>query len=549
MKKLTVLVAALVLTLGLAQCKKEQTPIANANEGVMITLNVGHSTGSGANGSRVNVDPNATDQVTFANGDQILVASNGRYVGTLTHNGTSFSGEIADPVEGQRLYFYFLGNKQGTLEANATSCTVNISDQTTETGLPVISMGKSTVDYSSDVTSYSSRLYNKCSLMKFVVETPSTAAICITGMNNTVTVNFASATDDDNNNGFIYDMDGDGLIKMPAKDENNVTWAIVLQQGELTEGEEGSAYTADNAYTGIRPAMDAIAMNTFLDEGKALTLNTAAVTAPEGAINGLFSVSATKQVYFSKGNLQYIGSAGNGDDNNTGAYWKFAENQWDNFGNESGHSGSSNQNADRDLFRWATSGYNHGARAYQPWSTDNTSSSYNAYGAWNKNLYDSKDDGSMKGQADWGYNAISNGGNLEGQWRTLTTQEWQYVFNTRSMANVDFRYTLGKRVKDVLGIIIYPDDYAGSAVSSDLSEEEWAAYQAAGCVFLPAAGCITTNWLNVGSFGYYWSASSYYPSNDQTVVYSVGFSNKSLKADKTDGRSYRLSVRLVRDAN
>lgn len=63
---------------------------------------------------------------------------------------------------------------------------------------------------------------------------------------------------------------------------------------------------------------------------------------PEGALNGLFSVSATKKVYFSKGNLQYQAST------NT---WRFATNQWDfvggttesrcNFGNVSG---SSNNN-------------------------------------------------------------------------------------------------------------------------------------------------------------------------------------------------------------
>lgn len=43
-------------------------------------------------------------------------------------------------------------------------------------------------------------------------------------------------------------------------------------------------------------------------------------TSPVGAINGLFSVSATQQVYFSQGNLQYQAST------NT---WRFAENQWD----------------------------------------------------------------------------------------------------------------------------------------------------------------------------------------------------------------------------
>ena len=242
MKRLGMIVMAGLLVLGLAQCKKEQTNNTQSEGNVVrITLNVGPSTGSGTNnGSRVNVDPDADDQVTFASGDQIVVASNGAVVGTLTHDGTYFRGEITDATEGQRLYFYFLGNKQGMVANGTTSCTVNISDQTTEAGLPVISMGKSNETYPSSDSSYSARLYNKCSLMKFNVTTPSTAAICITGMNNTVTVDFSNPTDE----GFTYGKDGDGLITMPGvTSENDTTWAIVLPQAALAEGEDGSVYT------------------------------------------------------------------------------------------------------------------------------------------------------------------------------------------------------------------------------------------------------------------------------------------------------------------
>ena len=268
MKRLGMIVMAGLLVLGLTQCKKEQTNNTQSEGNVVrIALNVGPSTGSGTNnGSRVNVDPDAMEQVTFASGDQIVVASNGAVVGTLEHNGTNFTGDINSPTEGQLLYFYFLGNKQGTLQTGATTCTVNISDQTNE--LPVISMGKSTVEYSADVTSYTSRLYNKCSLMMFNVTTPSTAAICITGMNNTVTVDFSNPTDE----GFTYGKDGDGLITMPGvTSENDTTWAIVLPQDALAEGEDGSVYTADDKYAGTRPQMDAIGMNTFLNAGVDLT--------------------------------------------------------------------------------------------------------------------------------------------------------------------------------------------------------------------------------------------------------------------------------------
>ena len=257
MRKLSTILLAMALVLGLAQCKKEQTTTPQS-EGVMITLNVGDNN----NSSRANVDPDATTQITFVDGDQILVASGGKYVGTLTRTGGVFSGSITNPVEGQKLYFYFLGNKIDvtTLTAGETDeCIVNISDQTQE--LPVISMGKSTEDYPSSNNSYSSRLYNKCSLMKFDVTTDSDQPICILGMNNEVTVHFDNPTD----SGFEYGINAEdgGLIEMPAKDANNETWAIVLPQEALPAGAVGTAYTYDG-YKGNRPALDAIASNQYI---------------------------------------------------------------------------------------------------------------------------------------------------------------------------------------------------------------------------------------------------------------------------------------------
>ena len=46
---------------------------------------------------------------------------------------------------------------------------------------------------------------------------------------------------------------------------------------------------------------------------------------PGGALSGLFSVSATQQVHFSQGNLQYQAST------NT---WRFAEHQYDYVGTQ-----------------------------------------------------------------------------------------------------------------------------------------------------------------------------------------------------------------------
>lgn len=116
------------------------------------------------------------------------------------------------------------------------------------------------------------------------------------------------------------------------------------------------------------------------------------------------------------------------------------------------------------LFGWATSGYQHGAIAYQPWNTSNNNGDYYTTNA-------------LTGQADWGYNKIINGGNQENiGWRTLTKDEWYHLFMGRTMQNNGPRYTKGKEVADMLGVIIYPDNYNGSEVSSDLSATDWAAF-------------------------------------------------------------------------
>jgi hypothetical protein len=263
-----------------------------------------------------------------------------------------------------------------------------------------------------------------------------------------------------------------------------------------------------------------------------------APTAPTGAIDGLFSVSAIQQVYFSQGNLQYIGSAST-------PYWKFADHQWNYLGDNG--QGSSNQNVDRDLFGWGTSGYNHGAVCYQPWSTSQTNSDYYAYGQSTNNLY------VQTGQADWGYNAISNGGNTTHTWRTLTYGEWGYVFNTRNTPS-GIRYAKAK-VNNVNGVILLPDDWQSSYYSlsstnspgasyssNNIPATQWATLEQHGAVFLPAAGGrYGTSVSYVGSSGYYWSASCGYSYS----AWLVDFDSSGLGTGNSSSRGYGRSVRLV----
>ena len=290
--------------------------------------------------------------------------------------------------------------------------------------------------------------------------------------------------------------------------------------------EDGNVVSSNASYTFIVTA------------NRTLVANFTAVSSwPNGVLPGVFSVSETQQVHFSQGNLQYKAST------NT---WRFADNQWQCIGNA--QTGSS-QTIDRDLFGWGTSGYNHGAVCYQPWSTSTYYSDYYAYGNWIYNLYN------LSGQADWGYNPISNGGNIANQWRTLTWTEWHYVFNTRSTAS-GIRFAKAN-VCDVNGMLLLPDDWDSSIYylnntnsaeasfdSNTISSSQWITLENAGAVFLPAAGLrLGTSVSTVGTGGSYWSASYY----SREYAYNMYFYGPFLYTNDYTTRDEGQSVRLVKD--
>ena len=275
-----------------------------------------------------------------------------------------------------------------------------------------------------------------------------------------------------------------------------------------------------------------------------------------GVFTDAFSVSATRTVYFSPGNLQW--SATNGGSSPTyhpvaGGYgsapgtWRFAPNQWDIIGIENRYIDSA-YTGWIDLFGWGTSGWNSGNTYYHPWDSndDSIGLTYGPPGEYNLT-------GSYA-NADWGvYNPISNGGNIANQWRTLTNEEWQYVFSTRTTTS-GIRYAKAK-VNNINGVILLPDDWSSSTYSlsntnnsgasfssNTISASQWTTLESAGAVFLPAAGFRHGASVgNVGSLGCYWSAS--YDGSDG--AYYVIFDDSGLGANYGIGRSYGRSVRLV----
>jgi len=547
MKKISTIVMALVLVLAMSQCKKnEQTTSENQSDAVTITLNVnGASTGSATGGSRVIVNP-ATGTVDFENNDQIIVASGGKYVGTLTYNGTLFTGAISNATEGYPLQFYFLGNVTPAepLTSGVTeSCSVVISDQTEH--LPVISAAPSDENYASSTTDYTAQLLNKCALVKFNVTTASEAAICVTGFNNKVTVNFIENT-------LTNSQESNGVITLPAG--NGEKWAILLPQEAMEAGEQGSAYSQDGVYIGTRGAVPAITENGYLTTGIEVTVTTEVNPGevPIGAIDGKFTINANgDQIYFSQGNLQYQSSTGS---------WRFAENQYDYIGNANSNI-SPTYEGWIDLFGWGTSGWDNGNMYYQPYDTENFWDSQigYGYGPTNGTNYNYNLTG-MYANADWGiYNSINNGGNVPNQWRTLTQPEWNYVFNTRTTTS-GIRYAKGS-VNGVNGVILLPDSWNPSVqtlnytnnseapyTTNTLTLADWEAMETSGSVFLPAVGHREGTFINyVGNRGNYWSASFGGSGDAYYVYFDSGQLSTYISGGMYHFRYYGHSVRLVHD--
>lgn len=519
MKRIIAIFMAITLIVGLTNCRKREGEVLPYNNKVVsITLNV--------DGARTNVNT-VTGDVSFEDGDVLLVANNGVYVGSLTYNEGQFSGNITGPDEDDYLHFYHLGNLEvKNLKVGKTdTCSVVINDQMLS--LPIISYGRSGVKFSSEVSSYSAKLRNKCALVRFDVTTESTYyGVCLQGMNNKVFVNFGDAS-------FTYSKKGEGNITLPPG--SGERWAVLLPQ------EQQSAGTAfSGTYAGSRGAMPAIEENLFLPNGIAVTVNTRHL--PSGALPQPFTVNDQgKQVYFSQGKLVYSKSTNK---------WYFQDSQYNQVLFANDEIGTNyGWGYDTEHFSWGASGYNHGAAIYQPWVTNTDSKKFYAYGDPDKDLFDGNE------VADWGQNAISNGGDAYKQWRTLTMEEWDYILNVRD-GHAQKRAFASVTVDDVNrpGLLLLPDDWSIEYTFNydlvnfednvfDSESELWRQMESAGAVFLLCGGKRSGYTVNsVKRWGHYWTSTHY----DATNIYSLYFTTGGvLKADDLRARYYGMNIRLV----
>ena len=272
-----------------------------------------------------------------------------------------------------------------------------------------------------------------------------------------------------------------------------------------------------------------------------------------GALGGLFSVSASKKAFFSKGNLQatYDGATWT---------WAFAANQYDYIGNAAANTsingnGTVSANGTVDLFGWVGANSSFAGTAQYGISNSTAISEYGNTGGE-----------SLK--TDWGNLAITNGGNAANSgWRTLTRDEWTYLFDTRESGSTVFgtengRYaqaTINTDGTGVNGVILFPDGVTitadkvstagtvngSSAYATKCTTAQWTALESRGCVFLPAAGHRNgSSVTGAGSDGRYWSGKAYV-TND---AYNVTFNSGKLNPEDNHYCYLGYSVRLVRPA-
>ena len=216
-----------------------------------------------------------------------------------------------------------------------------------------------------------------------------------------------------------------------------------------------------------------------------------------------------KKVRFSRGNLKYTPDID--------SWWLF-DKQY----------GSGHGENQLSLFTWG----------YGDWSTEQNTTDYEP----------SK-------FTDWGTQV--GDGNI---WRTLSSSEWTYLLETRTDAADKVGFAT---VCEKYGIIILPDEFEDPKTNESTSDacvehkfvpkastgweqnvysagDNWDKMEAAGALFLPAAGYRNGATHNANA-GHYWSSTGSVPENAKHVNFTSG----GLWLNTDDKRSNGYSVRLV----
>ena len=547
-KGMTLLLAAAML-LGMTQCKKRiETVTPSQQHGTFITLKVNDDAKH-----QVVTSGDQLGEVHYTEGDIIYVANGGNLVGGLMYfnqvPGTSltncFAGQIGVDLLGDDeplpldpddyLYFAFFGNAE--LDENNGTLTATISGQ--QDNLPVISFSRTEQLYgnyeAAGISDFNCVMYNQCALVKFTLNNVNEAVGTVSG-DDPVRISgvLTSVIFDINAKGVTITPDptSTGSINLyhPSDAEANERWGILLPQTDVT----GANLLIRNwKFTG-NVNIEATANNDLHEE----TIDCSGT--PEKV--QFFTSRRGKIICFAPGNLQYKASNGT---------WRFAEHQWDTIG-ESNINISSSYDRWIDLFGFGTGN--------APAKTSTNEADYFTYN-------------------DWGNYCGDPTGNSY-TWFAPNMGEWLCLLNFRPNDDAidlgyqdDIRVNKGgpATVHGIKGFVLIPDyfDWPTEFPESSFSprtygctgrwdaytanvftDDQWAAMEANGAVFLPAGGLRLYDKINndyewrydntdTRTFGY-WAYNPYwkeYPAN----VFTLASTPSIHVRERYTGASVRLA--------
>ena len=505
MKKTLSIIAALVLALGMTQCKKAEKPQASTGDPIHVTFTATYG------GERTSFNPEG-GSFTWSSGvtEYIYVGgSTSGYLGTLsaTGNGLStltFTGDIT-PSDGETLHFFYLG--KGKNGSAVTSLDFSSQDGTLENLTNYhIAVGSQT--YTEGMTDFSAYLrplvaFAYFDLSGFGAETVSFLG---DGVYSKATINYQNGTIAGNVKGNIN-----------VGTASNEKYVALIPSTSVSSTDY--ATTVEFGSTGY---MGSLRFERGIFAGRYYTANgNALVVEATSAGPAVYSVGSSTKVQFSSGNLYYSGTVENGT-------WGFESTpQYSQYTN----------NVYANLFNFGATGKGNGKPIY---TTDKYVTS---------NL-------SLANGTDWG--DCANDAQLGGysNWRTPTFDEWKYLFQSR--LNASSHLGVGQ-VDGIHGLILLPDNwipstpfitgFSGSWENNSYTQEEWNVMSNKGAAFLPAAGERGYNnpyISNMKNRGEYWSSTNRYSGSSRSMHF-INSTVLNLGSSDYYSSYCGLSVRLVRD--
>lgn len=131
---------------------------------------------------------------------------------------------------------------------------------------------------------------------------------------------------------------------------------------------------------------------------------------------------------------------------------------------------------------------------------------------------------------------------ITGRFRTLSMDEWKYLFGSRGENLHKIHVTVCDQENC---LVIAPDNFKGD-IKASYNATEWKSAEAEGLICLPPAGYSLSERDPSGNLGYYWSSAPWTIGGAQYIAYSSETSDV-VPWNAEYNRDYLCTVRLVMD--